>query len=483
MSAIGLISIDNYDDLIDKKDDKQISYLNSLITTLISDWASENHIFYKRINSERFLFVAKIEDIEKMKKGNFEFLTRVRNIAEKNDLALTISMGISYGEESLETIGEVAQNNLDIALVRGGDQVVLKKADEEAKPQFFGGNTDGTPKRTRVRSRAMSTTLKKIFADNKKVFIMGHRYPDMDALGAAFGVAYMAMMSERECYIILNPKEITADIERVLEELKKYPDLERIVISGEEAVTLSNEESVLVMVDYHKPSMSISQKVYDVFDKIAVIDHHRRGDEFPDKPLLTYIESTASSASELVTELIQYRSTRKTQIPKFITTSLLAGIYVDTKNFSVRTTGRTFDIAGYLKNHGADTSLVQYMLSTDLDSYLMISELVSKSKHYKEDIVIAVADDKRVYDSVTVAKAADTLLSINGIHAAFVITRQPSKLIGISARSTGKINVQVLMEALGGGGHFTNAATQIKDKSLDEVKKMLIQELNKLERE
>lgn len=139
MSAIGLISIDNYDDLIDKKDDKQISYLNSLITTLISDWASENHIFYKRINSERFLFVAKIEDIEKMKKGNFEFLTRVRNIAEKNDLALTISMGISYGEESLETIGEVAQNNLDIALVRGGDQVVLKKADEEAKPQFFGG--------------------------------------------------------------------------------------------------------------------------------------------------------------------------------------------------------------------------------------------------------------------------------------------------------------------------------------------------------
>ena len=161
----------------------------------------------------------------------------------------------------------------------------------------------------------------------------------------------------------------------------------------------------------------------------------------------------------------------------------MAGIYVDTKNFSVRTTGRTFDIAGYLKNHGADTSLVQYMLSTDLDSYLMISELVSKSKHYKEDIVIAVADDKRVYDSVTVAKAADTLLSINGIHAAFVITRQPSKLIGISARSTGKINVQVLMEALGGGGHFTNAATQIKDKSLDEVKKMLIQELNKLERE
>lgn len=481
MAAIGLISIDNYDDLIEKKDDKQVSYLNSLITTLISDWASENHVFYKRINSERFLFVAKYSDIERMKEEKFQFLTRVRQVAEKNDLPLTISMGISYGEESFEEIGEVAQNNLDIALVRGGDQVVLKEAKEEAKPQFFGGNTDGTPKRTRVRSRAMSTALRKIFAENQRIFIMGHRYPDMDALGSAFGVAYMAMMSDKECYIILNPKEITADIQRALEELKKYPELERFVITGEEAVNLSNEESVLVMVDYHKPSMSISQAVYDEFDKIAVIDHHRRGDEFPDKPLLTYIESSASSASELVAELIQYRASRRSQVPKFITTSLLAGIYVDTKNFTVRTTGRTFDIAGYLKNQGADTSLVQYMLSTDLDSYLMISELVSRSQHFREDIVIAAADEDRVYDSVTVANAADTLLSINGIHAAFVITKQPGDLIGISARSTGKVNVQTLMEALGGGGHFTNAATQIKNSSIGDVENQLRAELTKNE--
>jgi len=249
------------------------------------------------------------------------------------------------------------------------------------------------------------------------------------------------------------------------------------VISDEEAIDLSNDESVLVMVDYHKPSMSISQAVYDTFEKIAVIDHHRRGDEFPDKPLLTYIESSASSAAELVAELIQYRAARKSLLPKFISTALLAGIYVDTKNFTVRTTGRTFDIAGYLKNQGADTSLVQYMLSTDLDSYLMISELVSRSKHFKEDIVIASADEDRVYDSVTVAKAADTLLSINGIHAAFVITKQPGDLIGISARSTGKVNVQTIMEGLGGGGHFTNAATQIKGSNIDEVEDRLRNEL------
>lgn len=483
MTAIGLISIDNYDDLIDKKDDKQISYLNSLITTLISDWASENKIFYKKIHSERFIFVAKIKDIEQMRENGFEFLKHVKAIATKNDLGLTLSMGISYGDETAEKIGEIAQNNLDIALVRGGDQVVLKEASENAKPQFFGGNTDGTPKRTRVRSRAMSTALKKIFTENKKIFIMGHRFPDMDALGAAFGVAYLAKSNDCESYIILNPKEIMADIERSMEELKKYPELENLVITSQEALDLLDKDSVLVMVDYHKPSLSISQEVYDAFEKIVIIDHHRRGDEFPEKPLLTYIESTASSASELVAELIQYQSNMRLNITKFIPTVLLAGIYVDTKSFVVRTTGRTFDIAAYLRNKGADTALIQYLLSTDIESYLLISELVSKTKYFQPDIVVSTANKSHIYDSVTAAKAADTLLSMNGIHASFVITKQPNDIIGISARSSGKINVQTIMEALGGGGHFTNAATQIHGESLENVRKMLFNELSKLENE
>lgn len=484
MVAIGFISIDNYDDLIDQKDDKEISYLNSLITTLVSDWASEHKVFYKRINSERFLFVATLADIEKMKENNFDFLKQIRNIATSHELGLTISMGISYGDETTEKIGETAQNNLDVALIRGGDQVVIKDAKDNAKPIFYGGNTDGTPKRTRVRSRAMSTSLKKIFSENRKIFVMGHYYPDMDALGAAFGVAYLAGANQRESYIILNEKEISADIERSLEELKKYPNLKKLVITSKEAIELHDDESILVMVDYHRPSLSISQAVYDAFENIVVIDHHRRGDEFPEKPLLTYIESTASSASELVAELIQYQSgNTKVKLPKFTSTALLAGIYVDTKNFTVRTNARTFDIAAYLKNKGADTTLVQYMLSTDLNSYLTISELVSRSEYYQDDIVVSTAKKTQVYDSVTIAKAADTLLSMNGIHASFVISKQPNDVVGISARSTGKINVQRIMEALGGGGHFTNAATQIKGESLEKVHKMLFEELSKIEKE
>lgn len=208
-----------------------------------------------------------------------------------------------------------------------------------------------------------------------------------------------------------------------------------------------------------------------------IIDHHRRGEEFPTQPLLTYIESSASSASELVGELIQYQSSTKKQMDKMTATLLLAGIFVDTKNFSVRTSSRTFDIASYLKSKGANGELVQYILSSDLTSFLEISELVSKSEFIDQDIVVTCASEDKVYDSVTTAKTADTLLSMNDVQASFVITKRQDGLVGISARSNGKINVQSIMEDLGGGGHFTNAATQIKEKSLNEVKTMLYNEI------
>lgn len=481
MTAIGIISLDNYDDIIDRMDDKYISSLNTLVTTMISDWASDNRIFYKRINSERYFFVAKEADIERMKENQFVLLKQVKEAEINSEFVLTLSMGIAYGEMDIEKVGEVAQNNLDLAQARGGDQVVVKDVDPNAKPQFFGGNTDGTIRRTRTRSRAMSLALKKIFLENHKIFVMGHRFPDMDAMGAAFGIASLAKLVKREAYVLFNRDEINPDMTRCLTELDKYTELENMLITEKEALAKIDNRSVLVMVDYHKPSLSISQNVYDAFEKIIIIDHHRRGDEFPNKPLLTYIETSASSASELVSEFIQFQTNHKNRLPKFVPTLLLAGIYVDTKSFAVRTTGKTFDMASFLKSQGADIALVQYLLSSDLDSYLSISRLVARSAYYRKDIVVSVADDREIYDGVTVAKTADTLLSLNGIHASFVITKQAGGVIGISARSSGKINVQTIMEALGGGGHFTNAATQIKGKNLDEVQQELFQELDKLE--
>ena len=480
--AIGFISVDNYDDAIDQMDDKEVAYLNSFVTTFISDWCDEYQIYYKRLNAERFFFTARLEDIMKMEADKFSIVERLRKAADEQNIPLTISMGICFGDDSLEKIGDTAQNNLDIALVRGGDQVVLKNVKENAKPKFYGGTTTSTAKRTRVRSRAMNTALKKIFQQSEEIFIMGHRFPDMDAIGSAFGVSCLADIQGKQSYVVINEAELIPDVERCVEEIHKHPEMEAKLITIEEAMEKVKPDSLLVMVDYHKPSMSISQELYDRFEQVAIIDHHRRGEEFPTKPLLTYIESSASSASELVAELLQYESGAK-QLDRFVATLLLAGIFVDTKNFVVRTSPRTFDIASYLKRSGANTDLIQYLLSSDLTSFLEISELVAKSQFVTPDMVIVRGDEKRIYDNVTTAKTADTLLSMNGVETSFVITRRSQDMVAISARSTGKVNVQLIMEELGGGGHFTNAATQIKDKTLHEVQEMLYNKIQQVLKE
>lgn len=479
LPAVGFISIDNYDDVVDKMSDKDISYLNSFVTTFLSDWAKEYHVYLKRLNAERYFFTAHASDVERMAKDNFNIVDKIREAAAQQEIIMTISIGIGYGEQTLEQIGDLAQRNLDIALVRGGDQVVMQESSTNAKPKFFGGKTSTTERRTRVRSRAMSTALQKIFAEAEEIYVMGHRYPDMDALGSAFGVSKLADFQNKPNHVIINEDELIPDVQRALEEIQKQPELEAKMLSVAKGLPSIQSNSVLVMVDYHKPSMSISQAFYEKFDKVVIIDHHRRGEEFPSKTLLTYIESSASSASELVTELIQYESNSQRRLDKLTATLLLAGIFVDTKNFGVRTSSRTFDVSSYLKVSGANTDLIQYLLSSDLPSFLEISELVAKSDFVTDHIVVTCGTDAKVYDSVTAAKTADTLLSMAGIQAAFVITKRQDQKIGISARSDGSINVQNIMEGLGGGGHFTNAATQIGDKTLNEVKTMLYNEIQK----
>lgn len=473
-TVVGLLSVDNYDDVMDRRDDKEISYLNSFITTVISDWMDSYQIFYKRVNAERFFFFARHEDLEKMTDNNFDLLEKIREAAEKEGVLITVSMGISYGNQSLEIIGDTAQNNLDIALVRGGDQVVVKDAEENAKPVFYGGTSTSATKRTRVRSRAMSTALKNVFHETGNVYVMGHRFPDMDAIGASFGVSCLARFHNKNVRVVIDEQETIPDVDRCLEEIHKDGELEGLLISPAEAIKQRKAGDLLVMVDYHRPSLSISQDLYEQFDNVVIIDHHRRGEEFPSKPLLTYIESSASSASELVAELVEFESKENRKMTKMESTLLLAGITVDTKNFSIRTTARTFDVASYLKTCGADASLVQYILSTDIRSYLEISQLVGESEYVRNDIVITAGSETKEYDSVTAAKTADTLLSMVDINAAFVIIKRNDGVIAISARSSGTINVQLIMEAMGGGGHFTNAAAQVKDATIAEVRQQLL---------
>jgi c-di-AMP phosphodiesterase-like protein len=307
-----------------------------------------------------------------------------------------------------------------------------------------------------------------------EIYVMGHNTPDMDAIGSAFGVAFLARQMNKPAYVILDTGQFIPDVERAVQELKKSPELFASIISAEMVKKQRVKNSLLIMVDHNNPQLTISPKCYQAFDKVVIIDHHRRSEAFPQNPLLSYIESGASSASELVTELIQYQSTSKRQrISHIEATLLLAGITVDTKSFSARTTSRTYDTASFLRAMGADNALVNSLLASDLDSYMQMNQLISSSEYITEDIVIAAGADSQVFGSVTTAKAADTILGMSGIHASFVLSLRPDGKVGISARSRSNINVQIIMEEMGGGGHFNNAAAQLSDVRVSAARETL----------
>ncbi|MDR1568851.1 MAG: DHH family phosphoesterase [Streptococcaceae bacterium] len=473
-SVVGIIQVDNYDDGTEKMDEKEISVINTKITSIISDWAKENKTFYRKISAEKFFFFSQYRSLEKMMADKFLILEEFKTMAKEAEAPFTLSIGIAYGIGNTANIGSVALNNLDIALVRGGDQVVVKEDNESGKPIYFGGKTASVVKRTRVRTRAMATALKGIMQASDQIFVMGHQLLDMDALAASLGVAYLARNLGKKSYILYDETQELKDVARAKELLKQAPQLFESLISPSECLDLITPNSLLVMVDHSKPSLTLNEEVYLAFGKVVIIDHHRRSDDFPKNPLLSYIESGASSASELVCELIQFQSRRELRLSRLESTILLAGIVVDTKNFAVRATSRTFDVASFLKSMGADANQVQDLLANDLDNFLEINQLISTVAFIKDEMVISEGADDVIYSSVTTAQAADTLLSMSGINASFVITRRSQTSIGISARSKGAINVQLIMEELGGGGHFNNAAAQCRDKTVAEVRTDLV---------
>lgn len=469
-TVIGIIFLDNYDDLKQGMDDQTRSSLNSLVTQLLNKWAQDNGVFLKRISSERFIAVFNEHILQHLEKGKFSILDDVRETTSKQNVPLTLSIGVGSGVSSLPELGTLAQSSLDLALGRGGDQVAIKQINGKVK--FFGGKTNPVEKRTRVRARVISHALKELISESDKVIIMGHKYPDMDAIGASIGIQKVAQMNEREGYIVVNFQEIDTGVQRLMEELKKHETLFSRFISPEQAMEMSTNDTLLVVVDTHKPSLVIDERLLNTIDDVVVIDHHRRGEEFIDNPLLVYMEPYASSTAELVTELLEYQPKRG-KIDMIEATALLAGIIVDTKSFTLRTGARTFDAASYLRGQGADTVLVQKFLKEDVDTFLKRAKLIESVYFFKDGIAIAKGKPDQVIDQVLIAQTADTLLTMDGISASFVISKRNETTIGISARSLGDVNVQIVMESLGGGGHLTNAATQLTEISIDDAEQQL----------
>ncbi|GAE34431.1 phosphoesterase [Halalkalibacter akibai JCM 9157] len=298
---------------------------------------------------------------------------------------------------------------------------------------------------------------------------MGHKNPDMDAIGAAIGVQKIADVNEKEASIIIDHTDINHDVQKLMEEVENHDNLWSKFITPNEALEEVTPGTLLIVVDTHKPSLVIEPKLLEEVERIIVLDHHRRGEEFIKDPVLVYMEPYASSTAELVTELLEYQP-KKLKMDRLESTALLAGIIVDTKSFAVRTGARTFDAASFLRSNGADTTLVQTLLKEDLEHYVKRAKLIESAYFYHKGIAISIANDDEVYSQIIIAQAADTLLNMKGTVASFVLSKRKDGVVSISARSLGEVNVQLIMERLNGGGHLTNAATQLEDVDLDEAK-------------
>ena len=472
------LSIDNYEDVYDSLEDEVASRLDATVVIALTDWAKKNSIYLKRIDDDRFIGLLNVKDLKKIEKEKFQILDTIRNLKEEFDAPITLSIGVGMGTDFLPELGELAKSSLDLALGRGGDQVAMKDVDGTIR--FYGGKTNPQEKRTRIKARVVSNALADIVNDSDKVIVMGHKRPDFDAVGACVGIYTFAKFLGKECYIILNESDRDETIHKVMFEIDSQDEqLSKVFVDSDEAWELMTPQTTLIVVDTSDASRVIDAAILSKANRKVIIDHHRRGEDIITNPLLTYIEPYASSSSELIAELIEYQ-TKIEKISPIAATVMLGGIVVDTQNFSVRTGSRTFDAAAYLRSNRADPIKVKTILKEPFENFMNRVEIINNSIQKSPEIIMAKAPEDKYYTNVMLAQSADLLLTLKGIECSFAIGYLEEGKVGISARSLGNINVQLIMEELGGGGHLANAATQIEGISLDEALDRLNDAIDKI---
>ncbi|KGH85178.1 DHH family phosphoesterase [Oenococcus oeni] len=488
----GLISVDNYEEIIQDATDSESSRLIAFISGRLDNWAKKYHLFLRRMSADRYLFFGRLPELKSLEDDRFSILDTVREESLKQNMPLSLSVGIAFGVSDLNDLAELAHRNLDLALGRGGDQVVIRDNDNPAI--YFGGTSNPMAKRTRVRARMIDQALSDLFNNADSVFISGHKNADMDSLGAALGIWRMSRLHDLTAYIIIDDQNLQRDVKLVIgkindevdaanEKLKnqatdgKTPKLiEQPFITEKKALSLATDQSLLVLVDHSRPSISAAGQLLEKLkSSLIVIDHHRIVDEsFSEKPILFYVEQYASSTCELVTELLGYEDRRKSPLTKVEATALLGGIQLDTKGFTSHSGSRTFDAASFLRAAGADAQLLSSFGKESKDDLLVKSHLFELMQ-LDSNIATVVGENDVFYNPVLAAQVADELLKIQGVSASFVVSRRPDEKVGISARSDGSINVQLIMEKIGGGGSLSNAAVQMESDDIQEVKKVLQQ--------
>ncbi len=467
---VAILMIDNYDELTKACPENKRSALQAALEEQLNGWAAGSGGLLLGYDRDRYLFLFEEKNYAGYMESKFDVLEKVRQVQAGEGVSATLSIGVGRDEDSFEQLFKNASLALEMALSRGGDQAVVK---DRTNFEFYGGRSKSTEKRTKVKSRVMANALGELMDDAKQVYVMGHQYADMDCVGAAAGICAIARKRGKPCQIVIDTENNAAH--PLLRHLSQQPEYSGVMISGPDAFLKCQPGALLVVVDTNRPESVESEQMLETCNRVAVIDHHRRGSSYIEKMALNYHEPYASSASELVAELMQYL-VEPADVLKCEAEALLAGIVLDTKNFTNRTGGRTFEAAAYLRRLGADTQDVQRMFQGDLQSMIARYAIIRQAQLYRDDIAVVALDEE--CDRVTAAKAADELLTLKGIRASFVLYKKGDGVY-MSARSLGEVNVQVILEALGGGGNSTTAGGQADNITVEEAHKKLLEAIDR----
>lgn len=465
-----MLMIDNYDEIFDSKKESFKSNIIGKIDSVLENFIGNTTGFIKRLSKDKFLIVLEKKYLDEIIKDKFSILDEIREIGIEEKSPITLSIGVGTQSETLDESDVFAQQALDMALGRGGDQAAVKTTKGF---DFYGGVSEGVEKRTRVKSRVIATALRELIDQSDKVILMGHRFGDLDSIGSAIGLCSAVRKLGKEAYIAASYKKTLAV--SLLNKLNEA-GFNDWMVHPDDAIDMIDKKTLLIIVDTHNPDFLESVDLYNKALNVAVIDHHRKMVNYIDRALIFYHEPYASSTSELVAELVQYLGDCK--LGAMEAESMLAGIMLDTKNFVIKAGVRTFEAAAYLKSLGADTVSVRKLFSNTMDSYQKKSRIVSGAETYR-NCAIAIGDFQSDDMRIVAPQAADELLGISGVVASFVIY-MTDNTVNISARSLGDINAQVIMERFGGGGHHTQAACQIEDVSIEKARQMLLEAIDNL---
>ncbi len=458
--VVGLILVDNYDELTKNLTEGAISNLNAKLNDVITRWTEAYHGLFRKLERNRFLFIFEKRDLNRAIEEKFSLLEDIHRIESPSGLEASISFGIGLDGVNFEENYNYAALSIEMALSRGGDQAVIK---DRLNFRFYGGRNKEADHRSKVRSRVTANSLMELIGQSSQVFIMGHKNADLDAVGAAMGIGCMCRKKGKKAYIVLDVEHNMAP--ELVAQIRQTPEYKDSFLSGQEALLLCDNRSTLVVVDTNRPDQVESKPLLEAIPRVCVVDHHRRAADYIDPVVVSLHEPYASSASELTTELLQY-AVEKADVLPIEAKSLLAGIFLDTKSFNIRTGERTFEAAAVLRQWGADTVEVKKLLQSDFQETMVKYQIIKSARLYRQEIAIAALNAPT--SRILASQAADELLNIAGITASFVLYPD-GDTVNVSARSIGQVNAQLILEPLGGGGNTAGAGAQIKNTTVKEA--------------